>query len=66
MLPLEDILQSLLTCVYIAIIATILAVMLWPVDSAAALKWNDYGLESSLAEHLDKDIVHCEEEYSVA
>ena len=27
------------------IIATILAVMLWPVDSAAALKCNGYGCE---------------------
>ena len=38
-------------------IATILAV-LWCVDSAAALKCNGYGLESSAAGHLDKDGVH--------
>ena len=45
-------------CVQIAIIAAILAVMLWHEDSAAALKCNDYGLESLLAGHLDKGSVH--------
>ena len=44
-------------CVYI-IIATIRAAVLWQVDSAAALKCNGYGLESSLAGHLDKGSVH--------
>ena len=41
-------------CVYIAVIAIILAVMLWQVDSAAALKCNGYRLESLSAGHLDK------------
>ena len=45
-------------CVYIAIIAAILAVTLWCVDSAAALKCNGYGLESWLAGHLNKGSVH--------
>ena len=58
-LPLEAILQSQLMCVQIAIAATILAVVLWHVDSAAALKCNDYSLESLLAGHLDKGNVHC-------
>ena len=43
---------------YIAIIATILAVTLWYMDSAAALKCNDYTLESLLTGYLDKDSVH--------
>ena len=33
--------------------------MLWWMDSAAALKCNDYGLEFSLAGHLGKGSVHC-------
>ena len=41
-------------CLYAAIIAMILAMKLWHMDSAAALKCNGYGLESSLAEHLEK------------
>ena len=36
------------------IIAIFLAVTLWRVDGAAALKCNGYRLESSLAGHLDK------------
>ena len=40
--------------VYIAIIATILQVTLWHMDSAPALKCNGYGLESWLAGHLEK------------
>ena len=41
-------------CVYIAIIAAILAVMLWRMDNATALKCNGYRLESSLAGNLYK------------
>ena len=41
-------------CTYIAIIATILAMTLWCMDSAAALKCNGYRLESLLAGNLDK------------
>ena len=40
-------------CVYIAIIAVFLQVMLWCIFSAPALKCKDYRLESQLAEHLD-------------
>ena len=39
-------------CAYIAIIALILALTLWRVDSVAALICNGYGLESWLPEHL--------------
>ena len=46
-------------CVYIDLIATIMAVTLWFVDSAAALKCNGYGLKSLLAGHLEKGSVHC-------
>ena len=45
-------------CVYIAIISKILAVTLWRVDSAAALKCRRYELESLLAGHLEKGSVH--------
>ena len=45
-------------CFYIAIIATILAVMLWHVDSAPALKCIGSGLKSLLAGHLEKDSAH--------
>ena len=45
-------------CIYIS---TILPVMLWHVDSAPALKCNGYGLESWLAGHLDKSIIHWRE-----
>ena len=38
-----------------ATIASILIMMLWCTDSAAALKYNGYRLEFSLAEHLEKD-----------
>ena len=41
----------------IVIIAIFLAVTLWRVEGAAALKCNGYRLESPLAEHLDKGIV---------
>ena len=34
-----------------------LAVMLWHVNSATALKCNGYGMESLLAQHLDKGSV---------
>ena len=53
-LLMEAILPSPLMCVCIAITAIILAVMLWHMDGAPALKCNDYGLESLLAGHLDK------------
>ena len=36
----------------------ILAVTLWHVDSAAALKYHSYELEPSLAGHLDKGSIH--------
>ena len=42
-------------CVYIAII---LQVMLWFVDSAPALKYHGYRLQSWLAGHLEKGSVH--------
>ena len=57
-LPMEAILLSPFMCVYITIIATILVVMLWYVDSAAALKYNGYGFESSLARQLEKDSIY--------
>ena len=38
--PLEAILPSPFICVYVAIFATILAVLLWHMDSAPALKCN--------------------------
>ena len=41
-------------CVYNAIIALILQVMLWHVDSGPALKFNDDELESWLAGYLEK------------
>ena len=44
--------------VYIAITAIILAVMLWYMNNAAALKCNNYWLEFLLAGHLDKGSVH--------
>ena len=44
-------------CVYIAIIATILQLMLWCIDSAPALKYKGYELESWLAGHFNKDSV---------
>ena len=51
------ILPSPFMCVYLPIIAAILAVTLWQVDSAAALKHKGYQLESSLVGHLDKGSV---------
>ena len=45
-------------CAYIAMIAAILAVTLWHVDSAAALKCNGYGLELLLAGYFEKGGVH--------
>ena len=44
--PLEALLLSSLMCVKIAIIAAILTVVLWRIDSAAALKRSGYRLES--------------------
>ena len=43
------------SCVYIAIIATILQVMLCRMDCTPALKCNGYDLEFWLAGHLQKD-----------
>ena len=57
-LPLEAILPSLFKCDYVTIIATVLAVTLWCVDSAAALKCNGCRMESSVAGHLKKSSVH--------
>ena len=57
-LPFETILQKSFMCVYIAIIATILQVTQWCVDSAPTLKCNSHKLESWLAGHLEKGIVH--------
>ena len=54
----EGILPSPFMCVYIAIIATLLAVLLWRVDSAAALKCKGCRLKSSLAGYLDEGSVH--------
>ena len=45
-------------CVYTAIIATRLQLMLWYVDGAPVLKCNGYGLESWLAGQLEKGSVH--------
>ena len=56
-LPFEAILPSPFMCVNIVIIITILAVT-WHMYSAAALESNGYGLESSLAGHLDKGSVY--------
>ena len=56
-LPLETILPKSFTCVYIAIIAILLPVMLWHVDSALVLKYNGQGLESWLAGHWKKGSV---------
>ena len=61
MLPLKAILSSQFMCVYITIIPTILAEILWNMDSAVALKCISYGLESWLAGHLDKSSVHWRE-----
>ena len=57
-LPLEAILQSPFTYVYVTVIATILAVTMWCVDGAATLKCNGYELESLLVGHLDNGSVH--------
>ena len=53
-LRLEAILPSPFMCVFIVTFATILAVMMWCVVSAATLKSNGYGLESLLTGHYDK------------
>ena len=53
-LLLETIMLSPLMCVYVAIIALILAVMLRNMDYAAALKCSGCRLESWLAVHLEK------------
>ena len=42
--------------VFIAVIATILAVMLWHVDSVASLQFSGYELKSWLAGHLIKGV----------
>ena len=46
-------------CVYIVIIATILAVTLWPMKCAAALKCDGYKFKSLMAGHLDKGSIQC-------
>ena len=46
-------------CVYIAIFTITHAVMLWCMDSAAALQCNGYRLKAWLAGHLDKSSVQC-------
>ena len=48
-------------CVYIAIIAAILQVMLWYMDGAPDFKCNVFELESWLAGHLEKGSVYGEE-----
>ena len=45
-------------CLYSAKSATALAVILWRMDSAAAMECNSQGLESLLAGHLDKGSTH--------
>ena len=45
-------------CVYIAIIATILQVKLWCIDSTPALECKDFELESLMAGHFKKGSVH--------
>ena len=52
-------------CIYIAVIATILAVMLWQVDSTAALKYSGYVMELLLAGYFGKSSVHCKGVYSL-
>ena len=42
-----------------------MAVMLWSIDSATALKYNGYRIESLLIEHMDKGTVHGGEVYKV-
>ena len=61
----EAILLTPFMCVLLALSAKILVVMLWCMDSVAALKSNGYGLEFSLAGHLDKGSAHWEGGYSV-
>ena len=48
----------LFMCIQINIIAMILAVTLWCVDSGAALKCNDDGLESLLTGQFEKSSKH--------
>ena len=43
---------------HIVIIANVLAVMLWRIDSVAALKCNGYRVKSLVVGHLDKGNVH--------
>ena len=45
-------------CVYMAIIATILAVMLWCMDKAAALKCSGYKLNLGWQNTKEKGNVH--------
>ena len=46
-------------CAYVAMIATLLAVILWYMDSVPALQCNGYRLESWLAQHLEKGSAQC-------
>ena len=57
-LPLETILPLPFVCFYLTIVATILAVMLWCIDSVAALKCNKYEYKSSVARLLNKGSEH--------
>ena len=41
-------------CIYIVIIAKILQVMLWCMDTVPVLKCGGYGLESWLAGHFER------------
>ena len=52
-------------CVYKAIIATILQVTLWCMDSAPALKCHGYRLEAWLVGQLEKGHVHWRERPSM-
>ena len=48
-------------CVYIAIIAIILAVTLWRMDSVAVLKCNGGRFKSLLVPHIDQGSLHWRE-----
>ena len=51
--------------IYVVIIATVLLVTLWCMNNGAASKYNGYGLECMLAEHLDKSSIRWREELSM-
>ena len=56
---------NLFICICRALFAIIVPVTLWRIDSAPALKCNDYQLESWLAGHLKKGSVHWRERPSM-